>query len=144
MAYPMEISRTWKFPWVKPAATHGNFQGLEISMTWKIPGPDTHLPLQNFLMENILQWTYFCSAICCCLFEIFMGKKPRGGLVKDQTLFNIFFGNLPVYILIFCFNYFHFGSEYNGESMPDKWRNSGMSSEILNQIWKQPGHFFVL
>ena len=48
MAYPMEISRTWKFPWVKPAATHGNFQGLEISMTWKIPGPDTHLPLQNF------------------------------------------------------------------------------------------------
>ena len=144
MAYPMEISRTWKFPWVKPAATHGNFHGLEISMTWKIPGPDTHLPLQIFLMENILQWIYFCSAICCCLFEIFMGKKPRGGLVKDQTLFNIFFGNLPVYILIFAsiifilvrkknivWRVYLILLEYNGESRTDKWRNSGMAEKLV-------------
>ena len=82
---PMEISRAWKFPW------HGKFQALTPTY-----------PCRIFLMENILQWIYFCSAICCCLFEIFMGKKPRGGLVKDQTLFNIFFGNLPVYILIFA------------------------------------------
>ena len=142
MAYPMEISRTWKFPWVKPAATHGNFQGLEISMTWKIPGPDTHLPLQNFLMENILQWIYFCSAICCCLFEIFTGKKPRGGLVKDQTLFNIFFGNLPVLIFVsiifilvrkknIVWRVYFILLEYNGESRPDKWRNSGMAENLV-------------
>ena len=59
MAYPMEISRTWKFPWVKPDATHGNFQGLEISMTWKIPGPDTHLPLQNFFDGEYFAMNFF-------------------------------------------------------------------------------------
>ena len=37
MTYPMEISRTWKFPWVEHATSHGIFQDLEISRAWKIP-----------------------------------------------------------------------------------------------------------
>ena len=36
MTYPMEISRTWKFPWVEHATPHGIFQDLEISRAWKI------------------------------------------------------------------------------------------------------------
>ena len=144
MAYPMEISRTWKFPWVKPAATHGNFQGLEISMTWKIPGPDTHLPLQNFFDGEYFAMNLFLQRHLLLFIWNFHGEKPRGGLVKDQTLFNIFFGNLPVYILIFAsiifilvwkknivWRVYFILLEYNGESRPDKWRNSGMAEKLV-------------
>ena len=124
---PMEISRAWKFPW------HGKFQALTPTY-----------PCRIFLVENILQWIYLCSAICCCLFEIFTGKKTKGGLVKDQTLSNIFFGNLPVYILIFAsiifilvrkknivWRVYLILLEYNGESRTDKWRNSGMAEKLV-------------
>ena len=69
---PMEISRAWKFPW------HGKFQTLTPTY-----------PCRIFLMENILQWIYFCSAICCCLFEIFTGKNQGEGWSKTK-LFSIF------------------------------------------------------
>jgi hypothetical protein len=104
MAYPMEISRTWKFPWVKPAATHGNFQGLEISMTWKIPLPDTYLPLRN-----ILQGIYTCSAICSCLFEIYTRKKSRGGgrggFGQRPNFFQYFLQKPSRIYSNFCFKY---------------------------------------
>ena len=76
MAYPMEISRTWKFPWVKPAATHGNFQGLEISMTWKIPGPEDHLSLQNFFDGEYFAMNLFMQRHLLLFFLKFSrGKK---------------------------------------------------------------------
>ena len=103
----------------------------------------------------VLQWIYSCSAICCCFFEIFTGKNQGG--VKDQTLSNIFFGNLPVYILIFAsiifilvrkknivWRVYFILLEYNGESRPDKWRNSGMAEKLVIRkvFWiKEAGAF---
>ena len=159
MAYPMEISRTWKFPWVKPAATHGNFQGLEISMTWKIPGPDTHLPLQNFFGGEYFAMNLSLQRHLLLFFWNFHGEKPRGG-VKDQTLSNIFFGNLPVYILIFAsiifilvrkknivWRVYFILLEYNGESRPDKWRTlewlKSLSSEKCSETNLEAARTFL-
>ena len=86
------FGRPWKFPWPTPwkFPGPGNFHGLnlllpmEISRAWKFPWPGKFHCLtptyhyRKFLMENILQGIYTCSAICSCLFDIFTGKKTRG------------------------------------------------------------------
>ena len=81
----------------------------------------------------------------------FSRGKNQGGVVKDQTLSNIFFGNLPVYILIFAsiifilvrkknivWRVYFILLEYNGESRRDKWRNSGMAEKLVIRkvFWK--------
>ena len=70
------------------------------------------------------------------------GKNQGEGW--SLTLSNIFFGNLPVYILIFAslifilvrkknivWRVYFILLEYNGESRPDKWRNSGMAEKLV-------------
>ena len=143
---PMEISRAWKFPW------HGKFQALTPTY-----------PCRIFLMENILQWIYLCSAICCCLFEIFTGKKTKGRVGQRPNSFQYFLRKPSRLYSNFCFNYFHFGSEkeycvkglfhfvriqwgIQARQMEKLWNGwkACHPKSVLNQIWKQPGHFFVL
>ena len=87
----MEISRAWKFPWP------GKFHCLTPTYPWR-----------KFLMENILQGIYTCSAICSCLFEIYTRKKSRGGRggFGQRPNFFLYFLQKPSRIYSnFCFKY---------------------------------------
>ena len=106
---------------------------------------------------------FFSAASSVVVYLTFSRGKTKGRVGQRPNSFQYFLRKPSRLYSNFCFNYFHFGSEkeycvkglfhfvriqwgIQARQMEKLWNGwkACHPKSVLNQIWKQPGHFFVL